>query len=65
MIPPNMKYHTQGYLNNHKKNDHIKIRFNPNLYTNGKVCLSMLNTWKGPGWVPTNTVTNILVAIRL
>ena len=42
----------------------IKIRFNPNLYTSGKVCLSMLNTWKGPGWVPTNTVSNILVAIQ-
>lgn len=64
MIPPNMKYHTQGYLNNNKRNDNIKIRFNPNLYTNGKVCLSMLNTWKGPGWVPTNTITNILVAIQ-
>ena len=64
MTPPVMKYNTQGYLPNIKKNDNIKIRFNPNLYTNGKVCLSMLNTWKGPGWVPTNTVTNIFVAIQ-
>ena len=64
MTPPVMKYSTQGYLPNYKKNDNIKVRFNPNLYTNGKVCLSMLNTWKGPGWVPTNTVTNILVAIQ-
>ena len=23
------------------------IRFNPNLYTNGKVCVSLLNTWSG------------------
>ena len=64
MTPPVMKYNTQGYLPNSKKNDNIKVRFNPNLYTNGKVCLSMLNTWKGPGWVPTNTVTNIFVAIQ-
>jgi ubiquitin-protein ligase len=63
MTPPNMKYFTQGYLYN-KKKQNIKIRFNPNLYTNGKVCLSMLNTWKGPGWVPTNTISNILVAIQ-
>lgn len=64
MTPPIMKYCTQGYLNNEKRTENIKIRFNPNLYTNGKVCLSMLNTWKGPGWVPTNTVSNIFVAIQ-
>ena len=23
------------------------VRFNPNLYENGKVCLSLLNTWQG------------------
>jgi hypothetical protein len=24
----------------------------------------MLNTWSGPGWVPTNTLSNVLVAIQ-
>lgn len=24
-----------------------KVRFNPNLYSNGKVCLSLLGTWRG------------------
>ena len=24
-----------------------KVRFNPNLYANGKVCLSLLGTWRG------------------
>jgi hypothetical protein len=24
----------------------------------------MLNTWSGPGWVPTNTLTNVLIAIQ-
>ena len=24
-----------------------QIRFNPNLYANGKVCLSLLGTWRG------------------
>jgi ubiquitin-protein ligase len=29
-----------------------RVRFNPNLYANGKVCLSLLGTWSGPGWLP-------------
>jgi ubiquitin-protein ligase len=41
-----------------------KWRKNPNLYTDGKVCLSMINTWSGPGWVPTNTILTVLVAIQ-
>lgn len=59
MQPPKATYCTQGILQNN-----IKIRFNPNLYTCGKVCLSMLNTWNGPGWVPTNTIANVLPAIQ-
>lgn len=40
-VPPRAKYLTQW------KN----IRFNPNLYQEcGKVCLSILGTWDGPGW---------------
>ena len=32
------------------------VRFNPNLYSDGKVCLSLLGTWHGEGWmVPTAT----------
>ena len=64
MTPPILKYNTQGLLTSINKKDTIKIRFNPNLYTNGKVCISMLNTWNGPGWVPTNTASNIFVAIQ-
>jgi ubiquitin-protein ligase len=29
-----------------------RVRFNPNLYNCGKVCLSLLGTWAGPGWIP-------------
>lgn len=29
-----------------------RVRFNPNLYANGKVCLSLLGTWMGPSWDP-------------
>ena len=28
------------------------FRFNANLYHDGKVCLSLLGTWQGPGWDP-------------
>jgi hypothetical protein len=28
------------------------VRFNPNLYVDGKVCLSLLGTWSGEPWDP-------------
>ncbi|KAF8326693.1 uncharacterized protein EI90DRAFT_3146524 [Cantharellus anzutake] len=40
--PPNVKYITTNGG---------RFRFNPNLYADGKVCLSLLGTWAGPGWV--------------
>jgi len=40
-----------------------KIRFNPNLYTNGKVCLSLLNTWKGEQWTSCQTISTILLTL--
>tara|TARA_B110001452_G_scaffold267448_1_gene277358 strand:+ start:4012 stop:4764 length:753 start_codon:yes stop_codon:yes gene_type:complete len=40
-----------------------KMRFNPNLYTNGKVCLSILNTWQGEGWTSCFTITSILMIL--
>ena len=51
--PPTLKYRTNGN----------KIRFNPNLYRNGKVCLSILNTWDGPGWSPCNTISTVMLSI--
>ena len=27
-----------------------RVRFGPNLYADGKVCLSLLGTWEGPKW---------------
>jgi ubiquitin-conjugating enzyme E2 Z len=62
MQPPLATYCTQGSIKGTKNIS--PIRFNPNLYTCGKVCLSMLNTWNGPGWVPTNTISNVLIAIQ-
>jgi ubiquitin-conjugating enzyme E2 Z len=52
--PPMVKTMTQGN----------KTRFNPNLYVDGKVCLSMLNTWSGPGWTPCNSIESVLLSIQ-
>jgi len=41
-----------------------RCRLNPNLYQNGKVCLSILNTWSGPGWQPVHSVASVLVSIQ-
>ncbi len=38
-------------------------RFNPNLYINGKVCLSVLNTWKGEQWTSCQTISSILLTL--
>ena len=40
-----------------------KTRFNPNLYRNGKVCVSVLNTWRGPGWTSCMTIRTVLVTL--
>ncbi len=51
--PPIVTYHT---------NDGI-TRFHPNLYRNGKVCLSILNTWRGEQWSSCQTISTILLTI--
>lgn len=41
-----------------------KTRFNPNLYIQGKVCLSILNTWHdGPQWSGVQSLESVLLAI--
>lgn len=45
-------------------NDGI-MRFNPNLYISGYVCLSILNTWNGEGWTSCQTITSILLSLML
>lgn len=55
MSPPRVKLMTTGGGS---------VRFNPNLYANGKVCLSILGTWSGPGWTPTNTLSSVLLSIQ-
>ena len=40
------------------------VRFNPNLYNNGKVCLSLLGTWQGETWNENSTILQVLVSIQ-
>lgn len=40
------------------------VRFNPNLYANGKVCLSILGTWSGPAWSTVHSLGSILMSIQ-
>jgi ubiquitin-protein ligase len=43
------------------------IRFNPNLYANGKVCLSLLGTWSGKGgetWTQSSTLLQVYSSIQ-
>jgi ubiquitin-conjugating enzyme E2 Z len=39
------------------------IRFNPNLYTSGKVCISLLNTWRGDQWTSCQTISSVLLTL--
>lgn len=39
------------------------IRFNPNLYTCGKVCVSLLNTWRGDQWTSCQTISTVLLTL--
>mmetsp|Transcript_12388 Transcript_12388/g.19055 ORF Transcript_12388/g.19055 Transcript_12388/m.19055 type:complete len:316 (+) Transcript_12388:62-1009(+) len=41
-----------------------RVRFNPNLYKNGRVCLSILGTWEGPSWSPAQTIGSTLLSIQ-
>ncbi|MCL7033512.1 hypothetical protein MKW94_009643 [Papaver nudicaule] len=54
--PPKVHYRSFGY------------RLNPNLYENGYVCLSLINTWSGAAnekWIPSqSTMLQVLVSIQ-
>jgi ubiquitin-conjugating enzyme E2 Z len=51
--PPKATYFTNG--NN--------VRFNPNLYKCGKVCISLLNTWAGEQWTSCQSITSVLLSL--
>lgn len=41
-----------------------RVRFNPNLYSDGKVCLSILGTWAGPAWSSAESLSSVLLSIQ-
>lgn len=51
--PPSVLYCTNG----------DRIRFNPNLYVCGKVCVSLLNTWRGEQWTSCQTISTVLLTL--
>ncbi|KAL3244364.1 hypothetical protein MRX96_018979 [Rhipicephalus microplus] len=53
--PPRVRFMTTGYG---------CVRFNPNLYECGKVCLSILGTWTGPAWSPAQCIASVLLSIQ-
>ena len=40
------------------------MRFNPNLYKNGKICLSILGTWHGPSWSAVQSLSSLLLSVQ-
>jgi ubiquitin-protein ligase len=51
--PPKVTYCTNGN----------GVRFNPNLYKCGKVCVSLLNTWSGDQWTSCQTISTVLLTL--
>ena len=51
--PPKLEFLTQDGV----------TRFNPNLYRSGKVCLSLLNTWRGEQWTSCQSISSILLTL--
>ncbi len=41
-----------------------RTRFHPNLYVDGKVCLSILGTYSGPSWSGTQSLSTVLLSIQ-
>lgn len=54
--PPVVKFHSRN------------MRLNPNLYEDGKVCLSLLGTWSGhqagESWAVTSTLRQVMLSIQ-
>ena len=65
-FPDNYPINIPKVLINTTDND--KVRFNPNLYSNGKVCLSLLGTWqgdRGESWIPQiSTFFQVIISIQ-
>lgn len=53
--PPVLKFLSRSVNN--------RVRINPNLYIEGKVCLSVLNTWEGEPWSACQSIRSVLLTL--
>lgn len=51
--PPEIVFYTSDKI----------TRFHPNLYTCGRICLSIINTWRGESWTSCQTIKSVLLII--
>jgi len=59
-FPPNYPFEPPRVV---FKTNNGETRFNPNLYKNGKVCISILNTWRGDQWSSCQNISTILLTL--
>jgi ubiquitin-protein ligase len=52
--PPDVKFRTYDG----------KTRFHPNMYIDGKCCLSILHTWAGPKWASTMRLSTVFLTLQ-
>lgn len=50
LSPPKVTFHPQQNF----------CRLHPNYYQNGKVCLSVINTWAGNDWTPSTSLLSLI-----
>ena len=55
MNPPEVRFLTT---------DSGTLRLHPQLYADGKVCLSILGTWHGPRWTASSSIRTVLLSIQ-
>ena len=62
--PPHMQFVNSAFYDDN-------FRYHPNLYeffggaaSNGKVCLSILGTWQGPGWTSDMNIESVLTTVQ-
>lgn len=55
MSPPKVRFMTT---------DEGRVQFNPHIWPNGHICLSLLGTMDGPTWTPAYSLSSVAVSIQ-
>lgn len=55
MKPPDVRFLTTGAG---------RVQLHEHLYSDGRVCLSIIGTWTGPQWSPVLTLSSLLVSLQ-